>query len=525
MDSYNETKYLTKANSRNKLMCDEFVDRTCDDGYIRTNTGYLIPTDYKEGGVATDFIERAEELKKKYNKEEIKVIVQKSIEDLTDKQKEVKKKITKIDNARNRLIKLTNEEMPNFITNSETELQNYTEYKGLSGEFKFKHLDIYGSLEKPLFLSTYIFQYIQGSNNHAYFIKRIKGKYKPEEYVVKYNAKILQKTRNGEFVYQPQNNVNFLTEMGLMKALYLESNEFTYAFQKIMLTFLKKIRQNQKEIWDKNLNEACDKIAKLEEANFYNNNIAKNMPRFQDFFDEEDQIGESDRKELLVLRYMHMKSIDVYVVNEDYVKSALQKKMSKFTSRRRHTCTTGKTRNKKSGCLPRKRGRLSEHGFSDSDDEAKGGYNSDGSEKSNTSVWSRRDGDIAFDLSNLDLDEVFEDDGVNYDLEYDCLNFMSIKSQYSNDNLYYYINPYTSKGKANDNDNYHKVFEMDIYNNDHYKSMMEKLTTDENSITPIKGVLRVSYNDIRNARSRTMIEKHYEPIFQNLRGTIKYRGF
>ena len=108
-----------------------------------------------------------------------------------------------------------------------------------------------------------------------------------------------------------------------------------------------------------------------------------------------------------------------------------------------------------------------------------------------------------------------------YELPINCINAITLKNDYPDEYLYFYIHSfYSNKDKVSEN--YHKVFEIYLQNIDQYKKLIESLS-DEESNTGIKQVFKTSYNTICNNRSRIFINSH-KNILDSLEND-KYNNF
>jgi len=220
-----------------------------------------------------------------------------------------------------------------FIENAETILETFSEYKKFDSDFKFKKLNVYGTIEKPYFISKYIYQYLYpDSTSHNKFIRKFGS---PDDtfrndYIRNDNVMICQKSKkkNGEeYIYIPHIDTNLLSELGLLKAMFMVTTDFTVAFQKLLLGFLTNVRNNETAVWKAQLEITNTQLAEeikrgdsLDAANFSMNQKIMEQHQITNLMLNDDDPRDSDAKELHILRELLMKPLYIYVVSPEYVK-------------------------------------------------------------------------------------------------------------------------------------------------------------------------------------------------------------
>jgi hypothetical protein len=389
---------------------------------------------------------------------------------------------------------------------AEESLKSHKLYENIPREFKFRRLPVYGSVENPLFLSSCVFKYLYPTGKDpSKFIKKFG---ETEEiwcnYLVKIPA-IVSKT-NGNSQSYP--NINLLNELGLMKAMCSISTPFAISFQNIMLGFIKNVRQNHNDVFVKVLKEETEKYKKqlilegkradeAETAICYNRDMSVAVEKVMDFVNDIDDIesqGSPNSQELIILRHKHMKFIPLYIVNEEYVNKTAKTNLSNTKIQKKYK--------------PRKKTQIEyDELSSDSDHETK-----ENPKESVKTVSNNR-----YEKS----DEMQED---LYELPYKCYNFISLKSgEYSQDTLYFKFNTFNNVKELKDLKKYHKVAEIPIYDTNHYNRMM-KLLDSQLEISKSK-IYKCSYEDITDARHKSLVEKFVSPVLEDVRKFSKYREF
>lgn len=384
-----------------------------------------------------------------------------------------------------------------IITRTEKSLLDNEEYQTLTKNKKdFRSVRIYGDSKNPLFIMTHVYDYLYPAKKGKH-IERFAKLFLPDIEIVKRKARIFQNKPNSDEIFHIDRSVNMITKKGLMRAMYLNDTPLTITFRDFMMELLDELYQNNRAIVEQALDKAQltitkqqERIGTLEEANFYNKTIAAKLNHLDGFISSEEMLSESERKELSMLRTLHMRPHQVYIVDDAYVRNAHVKK----------SITKKPNAKKPAAKTPRKRGQYLPTSLLE-----------DSEEESDTS-------DASDDRKTQRLS-----DGVEYDMPFQCYNKTSLEQDYAGDNMYYYFPAYQTGDKELKNKNYHSVFAMDIYNNIHYKKMLERLNTTE-AQTPLKNVYMVSYNDIMNARTRAFIHDNFVNLFSDLKG-VEYKSF
>lgn len=465
-----------------------------DQGQLVDSEGYLIPIDYSAGGAITDFINVAENI-----------------------------------------------------------LKQFSEYDAFTPEFEFRKLDVYGSVEKPLFSGSYIYKYVKpkGADISRFYNIFRKNEKSKNRYLVYHKTKIFQRNKSkkdsikDEYTYKNQDAILF-TEIGLMKAIFTEDNDFALTFQDLIITFIKNIRSHHRNIFNQELQRAHDKVSKeLKEAYKENDKLSKKnfvlasnndiLNHARDFFDMPELRGDDNVKELQTLQYIYYTPVSLYVVHYDYVidkytnekkKNVGQKKKGPIVKKKSGRCSRRKLKNinKESN-----NSLFAENGMSDSD---------------NDSVCDTPSKNM--DMDDIDdydpNEEAYEDPLVSpYVMPFAGLTMQdSISSSEANDDMYYFIDNFDKyrSSKYSDPekesklrskyiidilDNSTKLFDIPYYDKEHYNEAMSILTKDKDNIaeTVIPKVYRTSLTHIMGARNDTFINKH-QPDFKKILGCVKY---
>jgi hypothetical protein len=425
---------------------------------IVKNKTYLCPIDYNEGGVITDIIDAAEE-----------------------------------------------------------SLKTYKEYGAVSSEFKFRKLPVYGTIDNPLFFSKCVYEYLypeKNGHNNTFIPKFGKTKDKYDNYLIKCDAVIPNENGNKK----GQHNVNLLNELGLMKSMVMVSTPFGIAFQNIMLGFLRAIRNNHRNLFVKTLTEERDTYKKnmelegaradsAEVANTYNRDLGVEFEKFRECFDEPDIHGDPRTKELIALRHIHMKFIDVYVVDEEYMKA--QKVKLAYRNKPKPTKEPTSKAKKLKEKKPRKHEGDPFYELSDSDDSPP--------EKNPTPAAPGESKSTDDKLEALYADDLYE-------LPFTCYNWTKFKtSEYAQDELYFTVGPWANK-KLKNSKIFHKFMEIPIANKAHYTEMLLCLNNKKIN-TCVKGIYKCTYDEIIDSREKSLTEKFVGPLFTELRNNRKFREF
>jgi hypothetical protein len=408
-----------------------------------------------------------------------------------------------------------------FIMKAETMFAHFPEYAGFTPEFKFTKLDVYGSVKDPYFSLKYVFKYMDppmhnkkrfyGNFRHVTGMdakkQPIHGEY-IKDYAEKYNVKIFQKKKDGVYDYQKQIDVVLLSELGLMKAMFMENNEFTRIFQKLILRFIKNVREHHRNVYNQELKRSYDEVCaernELSKNNFVLDGRNKVLSSARDFFVHPELHGDDINKEMQTVYYMHYTPVSVYIVHYDYVidlytkekkKRAVEREREiereKISKRTRRVIT-----NKKKASSDKEivKSTFGEHDMSEDD--------ADEEMNDNESISSRHSSQTlglisTYNDESMEKDEPYEDLMVDkYVNPFSGLNIHdSITSGEADDFMYYYIDTFDAtrasknikkvksttrrpKYITNILENSTQLFDIQFYNKEHYVDMLDLLLKD-----------------------------------------------
>jgi hypothetical protein len=296
-------------------------------------------------------------------------------------------------------------------------------------------------------------------------------------------------------------------------------------FRKHLVKYIKNIKKYHAEISEKERDRSKDELVKeltakwheseegrqkLEVANTYNRDLGVEFEKFRECFDEPDIHGDPHTKELVALRHIHMKFIDVYVVDEEYMKAQKVKLAyrNKTKPTKDSTSKTKKPKEKK----PRKHEGDPFYELSDSDDSP--------SEKIPTANTLGESGESK--STDDKLEALYADD--LYELPFTCYNWTKFKtSEYAQDELYFTVGPWVNK-KLKNSKIFHKFMEIPIANKAHYTEMMLCLNNKKIN-TCVKGIYKCTYEEIMDSREKSLTTKFVGPLFTELRNNRKFREF
>lgn len=282
-----------------------------------------------------------------------------------------------------------------------------------------------------------------------------------------------------------------------MRLMYIKNNDFTELFRDFVMELLETLYEKHQDVLHQamatvgqKLESAQKQIDTQEQTIFHNQTQFARLEQLNEFIGNEDMLGDAERQELTLLRNLHMRKIPLYIVSGDYVKTTHLKKSA-----------PAKPSTIKKTTHPRKRGQFLSSDLPDSES----------------------DSDIDLEVKSQQQQDHSAsdtlDDGVEYTLPLKCYSQLTLSSDYANDEFYFYIAGFTTK-KELTKAHYHKVCDLHISDAKHYKAMMKKLASTD-AQTAAKGVLRLTYNNIADARTSSFMDEN----FTMTKKPVKYRGF
>jgi len=222
----------------------------------------------------------------------------------------------------------TNDITTDIIKRCEKLLKDDAEYKDIKKEgITFESVIPYRSPyseNEICFQASCVFKFVGRYDNMH---RDLKTKFKP--------GKDYFKHKMFDDKNQPD---NILTRKGLMKTMYMGKTKLAEIFQDYIFELLDNLWENEKQMMVKEMEQAEIKLKKqidaekertdrqqerigtLEESNCYNNNLAMKLDKVDNFLKSEPFMGNDERKELTILRELHMKKVGVYLVDQEYMK-------------------------------------------------------------------------------------------------------------------------------------------------------------------------------------------------------------
>jgi hypothetical protein len=354
----------------------------------------------------------------------------------------------------------------------------------------FNNIRVYNTVKDPLFSGPDVYYCLKKTKKHV-----------DRMYADLLDDEILRNQR----VDGKSNNMNLITEYGVIHACYLYKNTIAITFQKFMREIIKQLKEKgvatmveaHKELKIK-YEAARDRYQDAEHLN-------KRNIQIQEAFINPDDTDVQNHTELTILRRETMKQYFVYLADWKYVNAKYWKT---FPPKEKKTPITNAVKK------------------TDSDDKYEGidlnGSDSDTDDSTKKITIKKK---IVFDYSEPHPDGLQEE----YDL-YD-VNLTDIKNN-SNEDYYIYI----SSKEIHHNKKHHFKFLRFMYVKDtkHYKEMMDYIANGKkykndtaytvnadlpdieyipyHVETAYKGVYQLNYSNLIDARNSSFINLHKETV-------------
>lgn len=409
-----------------------------------------------------------------------------------------------------------------FIEKSEKILENFSDYSAFGPEFKFRKLDVYGSIENPYFVSSYVYKYIfphRAKNKHGRFLDQFRNDNNEfnVDYMLQSNVSIFQKKKNGEYGYQNQTSVNLLSEMGLMKAMFMASTEFAITFQKLILNFLKGVRQTHVDVWKKQLlcskkNLEAERSRRIEVEELNQKNIEISDAIYNT--DNRDQ----NNLELNILRRKAMSRYSVYLVDWQFINTKYWKQYP----------MDGKTHN------PPKNNKFIKHTQNiiegidlNSDDELTIPTTKTRTFKKINLLEQHPKGIESYQHTYKGLEDLEQDENTPYYIHisnkeiqkdkehYKFLRFLYMDKESRGIHYKTMIDIIKNGEKYNNKSAYtnmHKISNAPECNKTHNSNTKVNSLEINDSETPVKKVYQITYSELMNARDRAFVKNNLNII-------------